>query len=147
MGDSLTIHTTSPQDAGRTGSEATEPARRTSRFDERGIALQTIIIIVVMLAIAGAVSAALFTRSNTAINQLAEADATPGIIDTEGECRAVSLIDSTNTSQIGAPNGNDCEWTTTGTFSNTRCSAVVGLNSVRGALSNSDKTCKVAYKV
>ena len=40
------------------------------RGDERGIALQTIIIVVVLLAIAGAVSAVLLTRAGTETDRL-----------------------------------------------------------------------------
>ena len=40
--------------------------------DERGIALQTIIIIVVLLAIAGAVAAVLLTRAGTETDRLQE---------------------------------------------------------------------------
>ena len=40
--------------------------------DQRGIALQTIIIIVVMLAIAGAVATVLFTRAGTETDRLEE---------------------------------------------------------------------------
>ena len=60
----MPTHTTPPPHADQTDQEA-EPARRASRFDERGIALQTIIIMVVLLAIAGAVAAVLFNRAST----------------------------------------------------------------------------------
>jgi hypothetical protein len=40
------------------------------REDERGIALQTIIIMVVLLAIAGAVAAVLITRAGTETDRL-----------------------------------------------------------------------------
>lgn len=42
--------------------------------DTRGIALQTVIIIVVLLAIAGAVAGVLLTRGTEATNQLEETD-------------------------------------------------------------------------
>ena len=42
----MSIHITTPPRAEQTEPEAAEPARRASRFDERGIALQTIIIMV-----------------------------------------------------------------------------------------------------
>ena len=47
-----------------------EPGWRASRFDERGIALQTVIIMVVLLAIAGGVAAVLFSRGQSATQQL-----------------------------------------------------------------------------
>ena len=60
----MSIHITPPPRAGQPGPEAAdEPARRASRFDERGIALQTIIIMVVLLAIAGSVAAVLLSRA------------------------------------------------------------------------------------
>ena len=43
---------------------------RSERSDERGIALQTIIILVVLLAIAGAVAAVLLTRAGTETDRL-----------------------------------------------------------------------------
>ena len=48
---------------------ARQPARAA---DTRGIALQTVIIIVVLLAIAGAVAGVLLTRGTEATNQLEE---------------------------------------------------------------------------
>ena len=60
----MSIHITPPPRAGQPGPEAAdEPARRASRFDQRGIALQTIIIMVVLLAIAGSVAAVLLSRA------------------------------------------------------------------------------------
>lgn len=59
--------------AARRGSEATvdEPtSRRATRFDQRGIALQTVIIMVVLLAIAGGIAAVLLNRGGEAANQL-----------------------------------------------------------------------------
>ena len=58
----MPTHTTPPPHADQTDQTA-EPARRASRFDERGIALQTIIIMVVLLAIAGSVAAVLLNRA------------------------------------------------------------------------------------
>ena len=70
----MSTHITPPPRADQTGPEAAEPARRASRFDERGIALQTVIIMVVLLAIAGGVAAVLFTRANEATTQLDETE-------------------------------------------------------------------------
>ena len=58
----MPTHTTPPPHADQTDQTA-EPARRAPRFDERGIALQTIIIMVVLLAIAGSVAAVLLNRA------------------------------------------------------------------------------------
>lgn len=53
--------------------------------DERGIALQTIIIVVVLLAIAGAVSAVLLTRAGTETDRLeGETDRWSGITSETG---------------------------------------------------------------
>ena len=61
----MSTHITTPPRAEQAEPEAAEPARRATRFDQRGIALQTIIIMVVLLAIAGAVAAVLFNRAST----------------------------------------------------------------------------------
>lgn len=61
--------TTSPPDA-RVRDHA-----RARRFDERGIALQTVIIMVVMLAIAGGVAAVLLSRGGQATDQLEQTSA------------------------------------------------------------------------
>ena len=50
--------------------EPAETPQHERRFDERGIALQTIIIMVVLLAIAGAVAAVLFNRASTETQRL-----------------------------------------------------------------------------
>ena len=55
------------------GSDNPEPAetpQHERRFDERGIALQTIIIMVVLLAIAGAVAAVIVSRAGTETDRL-----------------------------------------------------------------------------
>ena len=55
------------------------------REDERGIALQTIIILVVLLAIAGAVAAVLLTRAGTETDRLeGETDRWSGITNETG---------------------------------------------------------------
>ena len=68
----MPTHTTSPPHADQTDQTA-EPAPRAPRFDERGIALQTIIIMVVLLAIAGTVAAVILTRAGEETDRL-EAD-------------------------------------------------------------------------
>ena len=68
----MPTHTTPPPHADQTDQTA-EPARRAPRFDERGIALQTVIIMVVLLAIAGSVAAVLFSRAQDATDELESA--------------------------------------------------------------------------
>ena len=72
----MSTHITTPPRAEQTEPEAAEPAHRAARFDERGIALQTIIIMVVLLAIAGAVAAVLFSRASTETARLEGAEDT-----------------------------------------------------------------------
>ena len=69
----MPTHTTPPPHADQTDQTA-EPARRAPRFDERGIALQTVIIMVVLLAIAGGIAAVLLNRGQEASDQLASSD-------------------------------------------------------------------------
>ena len=54
--------------------------------DARGIALQTVIIIVVLLAIAGAVAGVLLSRAGDVTTELQSADVTATRIDTQAEC-------------------------------------------------------------
>lgn len=65
----MTTHSSPLASADPTGEEA-EPSRRTPRFDERGIALQTVIIMVVLLAIAGGIAAVLLNRAGDAQSEL-----------------------------------------------------------------------------
>ena len=62
-------HITPPSGGTDHNEQAAEPPH-SRRFDERGIALQTIIIMVVLLAIAGAVAAVLFDRASTETQRL-----------------------------------------------------------------------------
>ena len=66
----MSKHTTPLPHADQTGLEAAKPAPRASRFDERGIALQTVIIMVVLLAIAGGIAAVLLSRGQAAEEEL-----------------------------------------------------------------------------
>ena len=61
--------------------------------DARGIALQTIIIIVVMLAIAGAVTGVLLTTAGRSTQEAESADVTT-TVDNQRECETTSLVDS-----------------------------------------------------
>ena len=61
--------------------------------DTRGIALQTIIIIVVMLAIAGAVTGVLLTTAGRTTQEAENVDVTT-TVDSEEECKATTLVDS-----------------------------------------------------
>ena len=61
------------------------------RTDARGIALQTVIVMVVLLAIAGAVAAVLFARADTAIEDLEDTEETDidlTEINSEALCKA-----------------------------------------------------------
>ena len=83
----MSRHITPLPRAGRTGPEAAaEPARRASRFDERGIALQTIIIMVVLLAIAGSVAAVILTRAGEETERLEQTDSAAYGITNETAC-------------------------------------------------------------
>ena len=82
----MPTHTTPPPHADQTDQTA-EPARRAPRFDERGIALQTIIIMVVLLAIAGSVAAVILSRAGEETGRLEQTDSVAyGITNAEG-CR------------------------------------------------------------
>ena len=70
MGESLTTHTTPATALAKTLSKRPEPDRQASRFDQRGIALQTIIIMVVLLAIAGTVAGVLLNRAGSETDRL-----------------------------------------------------------------------------
>ena len=89
MGESLTTHTT-PATALANSEQTAEPSGRASRFDQRGIALQTVIIMVVLLAIAGSVAAVLLNRGGEASNQLqsAEFGLDPGSFNNATGCRS-----------------------------------------------------------
>ena len=81
----MTTHTTPPPHADQTDQTA-EPAPRAPRFDERGIALQTIIIMVVLLAIAGSVAAVLLSRAGEETSNLEETDSAAYGITNETGC-------------------------------------------------------------
>ena len=110
----MTTHSSSLASADPPVEEA-EPNRRTSRFDERGIALQTVIIMVVLLAIAGGVAAVLLSRGQSASNQLEQAAlAAPARTYTnESFCRSAGLTwgtarSTTNKSDCKYPNRDAC---------------------------------------
>ena len=87
----MSKHITPPPRADQTD-KATEPDRRASRFDERGIALQTVIIMVVLLAIAGAVAAVLFSQASESTEQLEATEVTVDYrtIRSEALCNATA---------------------------------------------------------
>ncbi len=82
---------------------------REAHGDDRGVALQTVIIIVVMLAIAGAVAAVLFNRASDVTNELETADVTGTKIDTKLECESHTMG-----SKGGVPTSGTCTWQETG---------------------------------
>ena len=61
--------------------------------DTRGIALQTIIVMVVLLAIAGAVAAVLLTTAGRSTQEAEGVDVTT-TVDNKEECNATTLVDS-----------------------------------------------------
>lgn len=86
--------------------EEAEPNRRTSRFDERGVALQTVIIIVVMLAIAGTVAGVLLSRADDVTNQLEAQEVITGLVTNQTTCRAHQMG-----TVAGTVNTSKCTWT------------------------------------
>ena len=105
----MSIHTTPPPHADQTDQTA-EPARRAPRFDERGIALQTVIIMVVLLAIAGTVAAVLFSRASEVTGELESQDVTATKIDTAAEC-ANHTMGSPPVSGVWTVGTGKCKWT------------------------------------
>ena len=102
MGESLTTHTTPPAALAQS-EQAAKPPLRASRFDQRGIALQTVIIMVVLLAIAGGVSAVLLTRGSQATSQL----------EATSDITAANLLTITNETLCKSSGGKfkDTKWT------------------------------------
>ena len=104
----MSIHITPPPRAGQPGPEAAdEPARRASRFDQRGIALQTVIIMVVLLAIAGAIAAVLFSRASETTSQL-EAQGVSAVVANKITSQALC----TSTTGVVWTVGTGCEYRT-----------------------------------
>ncbi|MXV90605.1 MAG: hypothetical protein F4121_06900 [Acidimicrobiia bacterium] len=101
----------------------------TSRLaaDVRGIALQTVIVIVVLLAIAGAVAGVLLTRSGDVTTQLEQQDITPGLVTNAATCQTYRMG-----GVAGTVVGATCVWTdsTTGVADTdvnpSRCNLVRG---------------------
>ena len=126
----MSTYTTPPPPADQAGVEAAEPARRAPRFDERGIALQTVIIMVVLLAIAGTVAAVLFNRASDVTGELEAQDVTATSIDTEVECERNKMGDAVGV-WVPAATGGTCTWTDTADneneVTNGRCLLVGGV--------------------
>ena len=90
--------------------------------DTRGIALQTVIIIVVLLAIAGAVAAVLLSTGAEVASDLEESDVT-GSVDTDAECTGHSMGATSGRVKAGPP--KECEWDGPG-VTTTQCRLVSG---------------------
>ena len=103
----MSTHITPPPRADQTEPGAAEPAQRASRFDERGIALQTVIILVVMLAIAGAVAAVIFSRASETTTQL-EAQGVSAVVANKITSQALC----TSTTGVVWTTGTGCEYRT-----------------------------------
>jgi len=90
----LDIYTTSQADAPDSTEQAADPPPRPQRFDERGIALQTIIIMVVLISIAGTVAFVLLNRAGQETARLEQAGRSivdPASFGTEASCRMAAL--------------------------------------------------------
>ena len=72
--------------------------------DKRGVALQTVIVIVVMLAIAGAVAGVLLSRGSEVTSDL-ESQNVGGGIDSAAECTAHMMG-----AEAGDISGTTCTW-------------------------------------
>lgn len=73
--------------------------------DVRGIALQTVIIIVVLLAIAGAVAGVLLSRTGDATSALESQEIVPGLVTDATTCGAYRMG-----GVAGSVSGNTCTW-------------------------------------
>ena len=104
--------------------------------DMRGIALQTVIIIVVLLAIAGSVAGVLLTRAGDVTSQLEATDVVPGLVSSPGTCTAHMM--GTVAGAFSTPN---CTWEEAtsgggGEVTAGRCALV------QGTYTNADATTK-----
>ena len=108
--------------------------------DVRGIALQTVIIIVVLLAIAGSVAGVLLTRAGDVTSQLESQEAVPGLVTSGTTCTAHLMVDIAGAHDSSA---STCTWTEGTTtpvkVTKSRCDLVRGTHAV-GA---SNTTCVV----
>ena len=66
---------------------ATRRAAQRPRTNQQGIALQTVIVIVVMLVIAGGVSGVLLSRGGDVISDLENTDTNAAQIDSKEKCK------------------------------------------------------------
>ena len=125
----MSIHIKPPSRACQREPEAAEPTGRTSRFDQRGIALQTVIIMVVLLAIAGAVAAVLLGRTGDVTTELENQDVTLTVIDTPAECARYQMGGQAG---VWTPSGSECTWGGTSGHADvtaSRCAVVSGQHS------------------
>ena len=85
----------------------TSVRRRLAAFsaDERGIALQTVIIMVVLIAIAGAIAAVLVTRGNQAVTEIERTNiaAQPSNFTSKALCEAANFHWTGSACQASAP--------------------------------------------
>ena len=97
--------------------------------DARGIALQTVIVIVVMLAIAGGVAAVLLSTGGEVSENLANQDLSAQV-STEAECNAYTMRNTDGEEKQGVKHTNNkCRWDagTSKQFSAIVCSAPNGV--------------------
>ena len=88
-----------------TDHDCDQDARHTG-FDERGIALQTVIIMVVLLAIAGGIAAVLLSRGSEASNEL-QAQSVSVSAYSYGNAELCDAAGNTWTPGDGNPDGTD----------------------------------------
>ena len=74
--------------------------------DARGIALQTVIVIVVLLAIAGAVSGVLLTRAGDVTTELEQEELVTGRVTSSASCAAHKMG-----AAVGLGTTSPCTWT------------------------------------
>ena len=124
--------------------------------DNRGIALQTVIVIVVMLVIAGGVAGVLLSRGGDVMSDLEDQNLSTSI-DSAAECTATVI----NSIAGDDSNGVSCRWIGTATdgITNGRCtvvggtffatgvaaSAITGGHAVGTTAANVNGVCQLAY--
>jgi len=111
--------------------------------DVRGIALQTVIVIVVMLAIAGAVAGVLLSTGAEVTSNLEESDLATGLVQSEAECNGYEMPIIDGGSDFGEESSDKCRWDAGSgkKFSARQCTLQ------NGALTMSDQICTTAHDI
>ena len=103
--------------------------------DMRGIALQTIIIMVVLLAIAGSVAAVLLTRAGDVTSQLESQEVIPGLVTTRTACNGYRMATVAGVAATGT-----CTWTAGSTSASPTDVTASRCDLVRGTYTPGDGT-------